>query len=60
MIKQTRLNQGDIVELRIALFNAFNNVNLDNPNVTYGNDSFGTIFGADRAREIEVALKYSF
>ena len=60
VIKQTRLNQGDIVELRIALFNAFNNVNLDNPNVTYGNDSFGTIFGADRAREIEVALKYSF
>ncbi len=60
VIKQTRLNQGDMVELRIALFNAFNNVNLDNPNSNFSNDSFGTIFGADRAREIEVALKYSF
>lgn len=60
VIKQTRVNEGDIVELRIAFFNAFNNVNLDNPDATYGTDSFGTIFGADRAREIEVALKYSF
>jgi hypothetical protein len=60
VIKQTRLNQGDIVELRIALFNAFNNVNFDNPVANINDDSFGTIFGADRAREIEVALKYSF
>ncbi len=60
VIKQTRVKEGDIVELRIALFNAFNNVNLNNPNTTLGNDSFGKIFGADRSREIEIALKYSF
>ena len=60
VIKQTRLNQGDIVELRIAFFNALNNVNFDNPVANFNDDSFGTIFGADRAREIEVALKYSF
>lgn len=60
VIKQTRLNQGDMVELRIALFNAFNNVNFDTPVSDFGTDSFGTIFGADRAREIEIALKYSF
>ena len=60
VIKQTRVREGDMVELRIALFNAFNNVNFDNPENSFNTDSFGTIFGADRAREIEIALKYSF
>jgi len=49
-----------MVELRIALFNAFNNVNFETPVANFNDDSFGTIFGADRAREIEIALKYSF
>ncbi len=60
MIKQTRLSNGDFVELRVQLFNAFNHANFRRPNAVYGNTLFGKIFGARRAREIEVALKYSF
>lgn len=60
VIKQTRLSDGDTLELRVELFNAFNHVNFYSPAAAYGNTTFGKIFGADRAREIEVALKYSF
>ncbi len=60
MIKQTRLSNGDFVELRVQLFNAFNHANFRRPNAVYGNTLFGKIFGARQAREIEVALKYSF
>ncbi len=60
IIKQTHLNDGDLVELRIELFNAFNQVNFQEPVHTYGTSTFGKIFGAGRSREIEVALKYSF
>jgi len=60
LIKQTRFNDGDLVEFRVEFFNAFNQVNFFRPNAGYGTSSFGKIFGADRAREIEIALKYSF
>ena len=60
MIKQTRLSNGDFVELRVQLFNAFNHANFRRPNAVYGNSLFGKVFGARHAREIEVALKYSF
>lgn len=60
LIKQTRLVNGDMVELRVELFNAFNQVNFRQPNAVVGTSLFGKIFGAHRSREIEVALKYSF
>jgi len=60
VIKQTRFSDGNLVELRIELFNAFNHVNFEAPNAVYGTSVFGKIFGAHRAREIEVALRYSF
>lgn len=60
VIKRTRFSDGNTLELRVELFNAFNHVNFDRPNTEYGTTSFGKIFGADRAREIEVALKYTF
>jgi hypothetical protein len=60
LIKQTRLINGDLVELRVELFNAFNQVNFLRPNSVLGTSLFGKIFGAHRSREIEVALKYSF
>ena len=60
LIKQTRLVNGDVVELRVELFNAFNQVNFREPNAVVGTTLFGKIFGAYRSREIEVALKYSF
>jgi hypothetical protein len=60
IIKQTRFSDGKQVELRVELFNAFNHANFDQPEAVLGNSTFGKIFGAGRAREIEVALKYSF
>jgi len=60
IIKQTRFTDGKQVELRVELFNAFNHVNFDQPEAVLGNSTFGKIFGAGRAREIEVAVKYSF
>ncbi|MBZ5498955.1 MAG: hypothetical protein LAP85_21360 [Acidobacteriia bacterium] len=49
-----------MVEFRVQLFNAFNNTNFEEPESTFGTSVFGKIFGAGRAREIEIALKYSF
>jgi len=46
--------------VRVELFNAFNHVNFDQPEAVLGKSTFGKIFGAGRAREIEVAVKYSF
>ncbi len=60
LIKQTRLINGDLVEIRVELFNAFNQVNFLRPEAVVGTSLFGKIFGAHRSREIEVALKYSF
>ncbi len=60
VIKQTRFSDGNLVELRVELFNALNQVNFETPNAVYGTSVFGKIFGAHRAREIEVALRYSF
>ena len=58
--KRTEVSDGHQVELRLEFFNAFNRANFDRPSRTLGNSTFGKIFGADRAREIEIALKYSF
>jgi hypothetical protein len=60
-IKRTQVSrEGNMFELRVQLFNAFNNTNFKNPGTTLGTASFGKIFGADRAREIEIAVKYTF
>jgi hypothetical protein len=60
LIKQARLADGSLVEFRVELFNAFNQVNFELPYAVLGTSSFGKIFGAHRAREIEIALRYSF
>jgi hypothetical protein len=60
VIKQARFSDGSLVEFRVELFNAFNQVNFELPYAVMDTSSFGKIFGAHRAREIEVALRYSF
>ncbi|NWG13293.1 MAG: hypothetical protein HXY20_07150, partial [Acidobacteria bacterium] len=60
VIKQKRISDGSLIEFRVELFYAFNQVNFDQPYPVMGTSSFGKIFGASRAREIEVALRYSF
>ncbi len=60
-IKRTRTtDSGNLLEFRVQLFNAFNNTNLEAPASVLGTPTFGKIFGAGRAREIEIAVKYSF
>lgn len=59
--KQTKVSDdGGLVEFRVQLFNAFNHTNFESPDSTFGTSNFGKIFEAKRAREIEIALKYSF
>ena len=60
LVKQARFSDGSLVEFRVELFNAFNHANFELPYAVLGTSSFGKIFGAHRAREIEVALRYSF
>jgi hypothetical protein len=60
VIKQTRLSDGDFLELRVEFFNAFNQVNFQRPEADFGTSLFGKIFGAERAREIQIGAKYSF
>ena len=60
-IKRTRVTEGgNLLELRVELFNAFNNVNFQRPGSWLGTETFGVISNADHAREIEIAVKYSF
>jgi len=61
LIKQTRLSEGgSALELRIQFFNAFNHTNFERPGTTLGTSTFGIISNAKDAREIEIALKYTF
>lgn len=60
LIKSVPIRDGELLQFRVELFNAFNHVNFDDPNSAFGTSVFGKIFGAGRAREIELALKYSF
>lgn len=60
-LKRTRISDdGDLLEFRVDLFNAFNHTNLERPGTTLGTSTFGVISNAGNAREIEIAVKYSF
>ena len=58
--KTTEISEGHQVEFRVDFFNALNRANFDRLSTGLGDSTFGKVFGADRAREIEIALKYSF
>ena len=61
IIKRSQVSDnGDQIELRVQLFNAFNHTNFERPDRTFGTTTFGQVFGAKDAREIEIALKYTF
>ena len=60
IIRQARLSDRNLFEFRVELFNAFNHVNFEEPYGVLGTSLFGKVFGARRAREIEVALRYNF
>jgi hypothetical protein len=61
ILKRTRVSgDGNMLEFRVQLFNALNHANFQQPGNLIGTPTFGVISNADNAREIEVALKYSF
>lgn len=61
ILKRTRVSKdGNMLEFRVQFFNAFNHVNFQQPGNFMNTPTFGVISGADNAREIEVALKYTF
>jgi hypothetical protein len=61
LLKRTRVTKdGSMLEFRVQFFNAFNNVNFQQPGSFMNTPTFGVISGAENAREIEIALKYTF
>ena len=49
-----------MIEFRIQFFNAFNHTNFEEPDRTFDTSTFGKILNAKDAREIEIALKFTF
>jgi hypothetical protein len=61
ILKRTRVTKdGNMLEFRVQFFNAFNNVNFQQPGNFINIPTFGIISGAENAGEIEIALKYTF
>jgi hypothetical protein len=60
LIKRAAVGDTHILEIRLQLFNAFNHPNFSLPGTTLGSSMFGKIFGAGHAREMEIAVKYTF
>ena len=60
LTKVNRFGDGKSLEFRIEFFNALNHPNFNPPVSSFGTSVFGKVFGAKRAREIEIAFKFSF
>jgi len=60
LMKKFEFAESRYLQLRWEAFNAFNNVNLGDPNTTIGQGSTGQIFSAGDARVMQVALKLVF
>lgn len=60
IFKNTKITESKNIQFRFEMFNAFNNVNLNNPSTNTGDSRFGRVTGAATAREIQVGLKFLF
>lgn len=58
--KDFRITETHSLQFRSEFFNAFNRVNLSNPNSTQNSVNFGRITGAGDPRVIQFGLKYKF
>jgi hypothetical protein len=47
-------------QIRADIFNAFNQVNSNNPNAVFGSASFGRISGALNMRQVQLGGKLMF
>ena len=60
-LKRTRITENVNVEFRTEIFNAFNNVNFDNPVTSINSANFGRITGTvGRPRLMQFALRLNF
>jgi len=48
------------MQVRVEIFNIFNQINYNNPNATFGSAAFGTITGAGSMRQIQLGGKLLF
>jgi len=48
------------LQIRVEIFNVFNQVNYNNPNASFGSTAFGTITGAGTMRQIQLGGKLLF
>ncbi|MBS1850510.1 MAG: TonB-dependent receptor [Acidobacteria bacterium] len=60
IFKDFRIREGQLLQFRTELFNAFNHPQFGLPVADPTAPTFGQILGAKPAREIQFALKYSF
>ena len=60
VFKNTQITETTRLQIRCEMFNAFNSVNLANPNTNVSTRQFGTISGAADARIIQMGLKLIF
>ncbi|MEO8595847.1 MAG: TonB-dependent receptor [Candidatus Solibacter sp.] len=60
LVKRLSVTERSAVDLRFEAFNAFNTVNFSNPNTSFGSSTFGSITSAGDARQVQLAVRYSF
>jgi hypothetical protein len=60
LYKDFRIMENKRLQFRAEFFNAFNNVNLGDPNTTFGSLSFGRISSSGDARQIQFGLRFDF
>lgn len=60
LFKNMAISESKTLQFRFEFFNAFNNVNLNNPSTNTGDARFGRVTGAATAREIQIGLKFLF
>jgi len=60
LFKNFGITEAQRVQFRVEFFNAFNNVNLNNPDTGFDSPNLGRIFGSAPARQIQFGLKYYF
>ncbi len=60
LFKNFTIKERHRIQFRAEFFNAFNNVNLYDPDTNFDSPNFGRIYGSNPARQIQFGLKYSF
>jgi hypothetical protein len=60
MMKNVPIGGTVKMQVRVEIYNAFNTVNYNNPNSSFGSASFGRISGAGAMRQVQLGAKLMF